>query len=79
MTVEVCQGDMSYDSVSGGRCAKCLNPHLSYSSAHTCNLRADFLVCVLTPPLRLPATGAAAPLARKLRVNYGLGISGAWI
>ena len=34
---------------------------------------------VLTPPLRLPATGAAAPLARKLRVNYGLGISEAWI
>ena len=29
--------------------------------------------------LAIPATGAAAPLARKLRVNYGLGISGAWI
>ncbi len=40
---------------------------------------ADFLVVVLTPPLRLPATGAAAPLVRKLQVNYGLGISGAWI
>ena len=79
MTVEVCQGDMSQDSVSDGSCAKCLNPHLSYKFAHTCDFVGDFLVGVLTPPLRLPATGAAAPLARKLRVNYGLGISGAWI
>ena len=38
-----------------------------------------FLVGVLTPLLRLPVTGAAAPLVRKLQVNYGLGISGAWI
>ena len=42
-------------------------------------MQVDFLVVVLAPPLRLLATGAAAPLARKLRVNYGLGISGAWI
>ena len=58
---------------------KCLNAHLRNGFAHTCDLGGDFLVGVFTPPLRLPATGAAAPLARKLRVNYGLGFSGAWI
>ena len=71
--------NLSSPHLYDGRCAKYLNTHLSYSAAHMCNLVADFLVGVLTPPLRLPATGAAAPLARKLRVNYGLGISGAWI
>ena len=56
-----------------------MNALLAYSFAHQPTLQVDFLVVVLAPPLRLLATGAAAPLARKLRVNYGLGISGAWI
>ena len=56
-----------------------MNALLAYSCAHQPTLEGDFLVVVLAPPLRLLVTGAAAPLARKLRVNYGLGISGAWI
>ena len=56
-----------------------MNALLAYSFAHQPTLQVDFLVVVLAPPLRLLATGAAAPLTRKLRVNYGLGISGAWI